>query len=88
MAISPPATSGTSPMSGIYASLRQAQMITRLRRINPRNTQCMDAFPAVSGKHFETAADVTSLRLWTILSLKCKALAWPSILLSLYNIRV
>jgi len=25
MAIFPPATSGTSPMSGIYASLRQAQ---------------------------------------------------------------
>ena len=28
MAIFPPANSGTSPMSGIYASLRQAQTIT------------------------------------------------------------
>jgi len=27
MAIFPPANSGTSPMSGIYASLRQAQII-------------------------------------------------------------
>jgi len=28
-----------SPMSGIYASLRQAKILTRL--INPRNTQCI-----------------------------------------------
>ena len=41
--IFPPANSGTSAMSGIYASLRHARIITLLRRVNPRNTQCMGA---------------------------------------------
>ncbi len=41
MAIFPPAISGTSPMSGIYASLRQAQIIIL------EILQCMDASPAV-----------------------------------------
>jgi len=41
MVIFPPATSGTSPMSGIYASLRQAQIIVL------EILQCMDACPAV-----------------------------------------
>ena len=71
MAIFPPANSGTAPMSGIYASLRQAQILIRLRRVNPRNTQCIHVVnpdmagshslilnPAVSGKHFETASCV------------------------------
>ena len=41
MAIFPPATSGTSPLSGIYASLRQAQIIVL------EILQCMDACPAI-----------------------------------------
>ena len=45
--IFPPTISGMSPMSGIYASLQQAQIITRLRRVNPRNPQYIDACPAV-----------------------------------------
>ncbi len=40
MAIFPPATSGTSPISGVYASLRQAQ--TLILEI----LKCMDACPA------------------------------------------
>jgi len=35
MAVFSPATSGPSMMSGIYASLRQSQIITRLSRVNP-----------------------------------------------------
>ncbi len=41
MAVFHPANSGTSPMSGIYASLRQAQIII------PEILQYMDACPAV-----------------------------------------
>ena len=41
MAIFLPATSGTSPMRGIYASLRQAQIIIL------EILQCMDACPAL-----------------------------------------
>jgi len=37
-----PATSGMSPMSGIF---QQAQIITRLRRVNPQNTQCRISVP-------------------------------------------